>query len=163
MREIKATEINENLIKMIGTEAMIIAAGDEKKYNMMTASWGFMGQMWGKPSAAVVVRPQRYTMEFLEKHDTFSLSFLGDNPEIYKILGTTSGRDTDKSAATDMYAEFGFGAPVFEKSRLTVICKKLYVQRMEKECFIDKSPLKWYPEEDYHYVIIGEIEKVLEK
>ena len=64
-REISAKQIDENLIKLISDEWMLITAGDSEDYNMMTASWGFMGEMWGEDSAAVVVRPERYTMDFI--------------------------------------------------------------------------------------------------
>ena len=58
-REIKPTEISENFIRSIGQEWMLITAGDRQRSNAMTASWGMVGQMWGKPAALVVVRPQR--------------------------------------------------------------------------------------------------------
>ena len=48
---------------------MLISAGDENGFNMMTASWGFMGEMWGNDSAIAMIRPQRYTWEFIEKND----------------------------------------------------------------------------------------------
>ena len=78
MKEISAKEIKDNLIKAISDEWMLITAGDEKGYNTMTASWGFTGEMWGEDSVAIMVRPQRYTMEFIEKNDLFTLSFYGD-------------------------------------------------------------------------------------
>ena len=40
----------------------------------MTVSWGAMGFMWGKPSSPYI-RPQRYTKEFVDTRDTFTLSF----------------------------------------------------------------------------------------
>ena len=39
----------------------------------MTVSWGALGCMWGRPFAQVVVRPQRYTFEFIETYPTFTL------------------------------------------------------------------------------------------
>ena len=58
---------------------------------MMTASWGFAGVMWGEPMAIAAVRPQRYTMEFIEKEDYFTLSFYGDNKKIHAVCGKESG------------------------------------------------------------------------
>ena len=45
---------------------------------------------------------------------------------------------------------------------MVVVCKKQYIQQMNKDCFIDKEPLRWY-NDDLHYMIIGKIEKVLIK
>ncbi len=163
MKNINPMEIKDNIIELIGKESMLIAAGNKDKYNMMTASWGFMGEMWAAPTVAVVVRPQRYTMEFLNNNDLFTLSFLGNNPEVYKTCGTMSGRDVNKAELTGLTASFSEGAPVFEQSRLTIVCQKQYVQHMEESCFTDSAPLKWYPEKDYHYIVMGKILKVIEE
>lgn len=162
-KEINAKEIKDNLIEMIADEYMLITAGTSEKYNMMTASWGFMGEMWGSDSCMAVVRPQRYTMEFIEKNDYFTLSFYGDNKEIHKICGGRSGRDCDKTALTGLTPKFQDGTVYFDEARVVIICKKQYVQKMDEACFIDKEPLKWYKDGDYHYMIIGKIEKVLVK
>ena len=70
-KEISAKEIEGNLIKAIADEWMLISAGDENNYNMMTASWGYFGEMWGKDTAITVIRPQRYTKEFLDSSEYF--------------------------------------------------------------------------------------------
>ena len=160
-KEITAKEIKDNLIEAIADEWMLITAGNEKGYNMMTASWGFMGEMWGADCVNVMVRPQRYTMEFINKNDYFTLSFYGNNKDIHKICGSKSGRDVNKTELTGLIPIFADDTVYFGEARLVLICKKQYVQRLEENCFIDKEPLKWYPDEDYHNMIIGRIEKVL--
>ncbi len=160
-KEIKATDIKDNLIEAISKEYMLITAGNDQGYNMMTASWGFMGEMWGSDSCMCVVRPQRYTMEFINKSDWFTLSFYGDNKEIHKICGSKSGRDCDKTALTGLTPIFDGESVYFEEARMVIICKKQYVQEMKEECFTDKEPLKWFPNKDFHFSIFGKIEKVL--
>ena len=162
-KEISAKEINGNLIKAISEEWMLISAGNSKKYNMMTASWGFAGEMWGNDSVVAMVRPQRYTLEFLEQSDYFTLSFYGDNKDIHKVCGSKSGRDVDKTALTGLTPVFADNTVYFEEARLVIVCKKQYVEPLKENCFTDKEPLKWYPEKDYHYRVIGKIEKVLVK
>lgn len=162
-KEISPKEIKENLIEAIADEWMLISAGDEQSFNMMTASWGFVGEMWGADSVVIAVRPQRYTMEFLDKHDTFSLSFYGDNKEIHKVCGSKSGRDVDKAKETGLTPVFSDNTVYFKEANKVIICQKQYVSRLTPDKFIDKEPLKWYPTEDYHYMIIGKIIKVLEK
>ena len=112
-KEIKATDIKENIIDMISREWMLITAGDKKGYNMMTASWGFMGEMWGKHSVSVMVRPQRYTMKFLDENDYFTLSFYGDNKKIHKVCGSMSGRYVEKTKLTVLTPVFCGKAPYF--------------------------------------------------
>ena len=162
-KEITAKELKDNLISMISDEYMLITAGDQNAHNMMTASWGYTGEIWGNDSVMALVRPQRYTMEFIDKHDYFTLSFYGDNKDIHKICGSKSGRNCDKTELTGLTPIFDNGAVYFDEARVVLVCKKQYVDRMKKECFVDQEPLKWYPTADYHYMIIGKVEKVLIK
>ena len=162
-KEISVKELNENVTTLIGEEWMLVTAGDENGHNMMTASWGGIGVMWAKPVAVSVIRPQRYTKKFLDKTDRFTLSFYGDDKEIHKICGSKSGSDTDKTAETGLAPVYSDGTVYFEQARLVLVCKKLYVQPMDENCFIDKSLMKFYEEKDFHVMYVGEIEKVLVK
>ena len=161
-KEISPKEIDGNLIKMIADEWMLITAGNEEKYNMMTASWGFAGEIWGNDSVMALVRPQRYTMEFINDSDYFTLSFYGDEKGLHKVCGSKSGRDVDKTALTGLTPVFSDNTVYFDEARLVLVCKKQYVGKLSPEDFIDKEPLKWY-NDDFHYMIIGKIEKVLVK
>ena len=162
-KEISPKEIDGNLIKLIADEWMLISAGSKEKYNMMTASWGFMGEMWGEDCAMAVIRPQRYTMEFVQNSNYYALSFYGDKKDIHKVCGSMSGRDVNKTDLAGLTPIFSDDTVYFEEARLVLICKKQYVQAMEEKCFTDKEPLKWYKENDYHNMIFGEIIKVLVK
>lgn len=162
-REIDPLKINGNIIEMISREWMLITAGNKKAYNMMTASWGFMGEMWGNHSVSVMVRPTRYTMEFINKSDYFSLSFYGDDKKIHKVCGGLSGRDVNKTELAGLTPNFCEKAPYFCEARLVIICKKQYVQKLSEDCFTDKTPLSNWYKGDLHYNIIGKIEKVLVK
>ena len=77
-QEIKPEELTKNTFHMIEKEWMLVTAEKDGKVNTMTASWGGVGIMWGKPVAYVFIRPQRYTKEFIDGTDTFSLSILGE-------------------------------------------------------------------------------------
>ena len=162
-KEISARQINENLIKDISEEWMLISAGGPDGHNMMTASWGFMGEMWNNDSVIAMVRPQRHTLKFINGSDYFTLSFYGDDKDIHRVCGSMSGRDVNKTALTGLTPVFDRGTVYFEEARLVFVCKKQYVDIIKEECFTDKEPLKNYPNKDYHYMIIGKIEKVLEK
>ncbi len=162
-REIKATEIKDNLIDLIKNEWMLITAGNSEKHNMMTASWGFMGEMWRNDCVAVVIRPQRFTMEFIEKNDYFSLSFYGENKDIHAICGKQSGRDVDKTELTGLTPVFAENTTYFEEARLVIVCKKQYVAQLEESGFTDKEVLEKNYNGDIHNLIIGKIEKVLIK
>jgi len=162
-KEISAKELKDNFIGLIADEWSLITAGDKDAYNMMTASWGFAGELWGNDAVEIFIRPQRYTMEFVDKSDYFTVSFYGDNKALHKICGSKSGRDIDKTAACALTPVFDENAVYFEQARLVIVCKKQYVGTLKREEFTDTAPLDCYPDGDFHRFIIGKIEKVLVK
>lgn len=40
MKEISVSELQDNMFDAIGKEWMLVTAGTQEKFNMMTASWG---------------------------------------------------------------------------------------------------------------------------
>lgn len=163
MKEINVKELSFNPFTMIGDEWMLVTAGDEKKYNTMTASWGGVGVMWGKNVVSAVIRPQRYTRVFMEAEEYFTLSvYDGQYRPALSLCGSKSGRDIDKAKETGLTPVFGEKAPYFAEAKLVLVCRKLYVQQMDPASFVDGScDTKWYPNKDYHYQYVAEIEKAL--
>ena len=164
-KEIKPEELNQSPFKLIGKDWMLITAEKEGKVNTMTASWGGLGVMWGKNVAYIVIRPQRFTKEFVDSSPTFSLTFFDNSfRKQLSYLGTVSGKDEDKISKSNLTIAYSDDTPHFEESKLTVICKKLYAQDFKPECFIETSlDEKWYPERDHHTLYIAEVEKILIK
>jgi flavin reductase (DIM6/NTAB) family NADH-FMN oxidoreductase RutF len=133
------------------------AAGD---FNCMTVSWGSLGVIWGKPFALVVVRPQRYTRQFIEKYPTFTLcAFSRKYRKALNLLGTKSGRDGDKIAEAGLtpVADSLVAAPVYQQAQLTLECRKMYWQDIDPTHFLDPAIDRNYPEKDYHRIFYGEI------
>lgn len=164
-RQIQPQELNKNPFHMIGKEWMLVTAERGGKANTMTASWGGVGVMWGKDVAYVVIRPQRYTKEFIDASEAFSLSILGEGyRRELNYLGSVSGRNEDKVAESGLTLAHEDGVPYFAEASCVLLCKKLYAQPMNAESFIDKSLIdKWFAAGDFHTLYIAEITKVLAK
>ncbi len=162
LKETNIKDLQFNPFKLIGEEWMLIAAGDEKKHNMMTASWGGLGVLWEKNVATVYIRPTRYTLNFVEKEEYFTLNFFGKNKAPHKIGGSKSGRDTDKAKAAGLTAVYDNNTVYYEEAELVIVCKKLYVSQFDNKNFVDPKIEKFY-DNDYHKIFIGEIVKVLKK
>lgn len=161
-----ANEISKNVFDMIGKQWMLVGAAKDGKVNVMTASWGGLGVMWGKNVAFVFIRQTRYTKEFVDNGDTFSLSFFGDDQrKMLNYMGTVSGRDADKVSECGLHVlSLEENAPVFEEAELTLVCRKMFAQEMAKESFVDKEALaKWYGDENYHTMYVAEIVDVKKK
>ena len=78
MKKINIAEKSFNPFDLIGQKWMLISAGTEDKWNTMTASWGAVGVMWGKPSATCYIRKSRFTKEFVDAGEYFTLTVLKD-------------------------------------------------------------------------------------
>jgi len=158
-------DINDNPFKALDDDWMLVTAGDLKSYNTMTASWGGFGVLWGKNIAICVIRPGRYTYGFMEKSDTFTLSFFSDKyKKALVFCGSNSGRDFDKARETGLTAvETENGSVYFSEARLVLECKKIYFDDINPENFLDPEIASHYPEKDYHRMYIGEIVNVLKK
>ena len=122
--------------------ACSLTSGDFQtgQFNSMTIGWGSMGYMWNLPFVQVVVRPVRYTYQFTEKFDTFTVSaFSKEYAPALKLLGTTSGRDGDKMTKSGLVpvASSTISAPGFEQAELILECRKIYWEDMEKNQFLD--------------------------
>lgn len=164
-REIRAEELSFNPFDKIGKEWMLITAGDEASHNTMTASWGGLGIMWGKKVATVYIRPQRYTKEFVDRNDRFTISFYKEEyRKALAVCGSKSGRDCEKEKEAGLTPYYVDGTTAFEEAELIFVCKKQYHQELKGECFdVKENDTTHYPDQDYHMMYIAEIEKVLVK
>jgi flavin reductase (DIM6/NTAB) family NADH-FMN oxidoreductase RutF len=164
-KEIKPEDLNKSTFQLIGKEWMLITAEKDNKVNTMTASWGGFGVMFNKNVVYIVLRPQRYTKEFIDGSDTLSLTFFDETfRKQLSYLGTVSGRDEDKMSKSNLTIQHSNNTPYFEEANTAIICKKIYAQDFKPECFtLTELDEKFYPEKDYHTLYIAEIEKILIK
>ena len=143
-------------------EELLLASGNlaECRFNAMTIGWGSLGVMWGIPFVQVVVRPTRYTYEYMEKYDTFTIcAFPKKYHQALQLLGTKSGRDGDKIAEAGLtpIPSAQIAAPSFAQAKLVLECRKIYWDDMQKDHFLDEKIGHKYPNKDYHRIYYGEI------
>ncbi|MDJ1122346.1 flavin reductase [Olsenella sp. YH-ols2217] len=158
--EIQPQDLQFNPFEMIGTDWMLVTAGNDSAWNTMTASWGQMGTLWNKPVATIYLRPQRYTKEFVDQTDDFTLSFFGEEwHEALETCGSLSGRDADKALATGLAPMEVPGSMAFEQAELIVVCHKLYAQQLEEQDFVvPELVAQNYPNKDFHTMYVGRID-----
>ena len=163
--KMQANQLKNNPFEMIGSDWFLITAEKEGKTNTMTASWGAFGVMWRKNVAFTVIRPQRYTKEFVDCSERFSLSFFGEEyKEKLSYIGATSGRNEDKIEKSGLSLDFEAAVPYFREANTVMICKKLYAQQITFDCFIVKELNdNFYKNNDQHVLYISEIEDIFVK
>jgi flavin reductase (DIM6/NTAB) family NADH-FMN oxidoreductase RutF len=141
---------------------LLLSSGDftAGEYNAMTISWGSLGVMWNRPFVQVVVRPHRYTYQFMERYPTFTLcAFPKSHHAALSLLGTKSGRDGNKIAEAGLTptAASCVQAPAYVEACLVLECRKMYWQDFDPQHFLDPSIARNYPTQDYHRIYFGEI------
>lgn len=168
LKKIDIADLSLNPFTTISKEWLLVSAGGPDKVNMMTASWGAMGVLWGSPAITCYIRETRYTKELMDECPGFGISVL---PEKYRkalnICGSKSGREIDKVAETGLTPTYIDGVPVFEEARLAFVCRKALVQFLPPDGFVDPTAHeKWYSDgvnlRNYHTMYVGAIKHVLQ-
>ena len=160
--EIEVKSLADNMFQLLDEDWMLITAGTKESFNTMTASWGTFGILWQMPVATIFVRPHRYTYDFIEKNQSFTLSFFSPKyKHILNYCGQKSGKDVDKIKETGLTPLFlPSGNISFSESRIILDCKKLYSSDLKGDHFISKELIhKHYPSHDFHKMYISEIKK----
>ncbi len=161
----KSIEITQLTIKpcdLFKNQWLLLTCGDyaNGEYNTMTIGWGAVGTIWNKPFVFVAVRHSRFTYEFMEKYDTFTVSaFPAEYHKALSLLGSHSGRDSDKISASGLTPEASIlvAAPSFKESELSIECQKMYWNDLNPVHFLDQVIYDQYKKRDYHRIYYGEI------
>lgn len=152
----------------------LVSSGDIEEFNACTLSWGSLGTLWTRPgkngsTVTVYIHPARYTLELLQKNDTFTVSFF---PSEYRkalgYMGSHSGRNEDKVAASGLTPISLDGTVGYKEANLTFVCRKLYQHQLAKEDIAEDVqdyyvanpkayPLNENGEWEPHWVFVGEI------
>lgn len=163
MHEIQATEIARNPIRLFDEDWALLTAGTEGDLNTMTISWGSLGELWNKPVVTVYVSTDRYTYEFMERNDRFTVAFFPEEcRQALGYLGSHSGRDSDKIKESGLKLEFlESGQPSFKEATMVIEARKIYGAPFSKEGFGD-VPAAFYERTKLgvHVAYVGEIEHV---
>ncbi len=166
---IEAETFDKNIFTVFNKDwAIVSAAKTDGSANGMTVSWGGAGTIWNKPAATVYIRQTRYTKEFVDEAQYFSVSF--PNPEECRaamtVMGRTSGRDEDKMAKAGLTWDHEGEVPFIAGSEMVLIVKKLCTQDIDMQNIdpaVVQAQYTGAMEGNFHTMYIGSIEKILIK
>ncbi len=152
-----------NPFTKIGSEWALVTAGTKQDSNIMTVSWGGFGVIWGKNVVYIFIRDSRYTKEFLDQGDFFSLSFFSEQyRDALSYCGSYSGRSHNKWEKSNLTPASCHSIPYPDEANLVFICRKMAAVKMPQESFCDDAIMKkWYADSDMHTMYIGEIIDVM--
>lgn len=155
-------QLNTEIFSQFDKKWGLLTAGKPGDFNTMTVSWGGLGTIWNKPVATVYVRTSRYTHEFMDKEDYFTVSFY---PDEYKktlgVLGSKSGRDMDKINESGLTAVEAGESMSFKEAEMTLVCKKLFMQRLDPKNMAPEIADTFYAGDAEHDMYIGEVVAII--
>ncbi len=152
--------LNMNPFTKIGKEWALISAGDKNKCNTMTVSWGGVGVLWGKNVVYIFIRDSRYTKEFIDNGEFFSMSFFDEKyRDALSYCGKESGRNVDdKFKGAGLTPAFRHNIPYPDEANLVLLCRKMAAMPITEDTFVDPQIMpKWYSDNDMHVMYVGEI------
>ena len=165
-KKIDISELSFNPFLRMGRDWMLLTGGNKEKYNPMTASWGQLGRLWNKDVFTAYIRPNRYTLEFINKDEFFTASFFTmANRKELAFCGNNSGRDVDKMHIDGLTPAELDGCIGCEEADMVFVLRKLYSYDMDESKFLTDEGLQqqFYGAEPYHKAFICEITAVYVK
>lgn len=142
-------------------DAEILAAGNKEKHNAMTIGWGGIGTLWGRTALTVYVAEKRYTKQFMDKAQYFTvMAFDVAHSKVLNYMGTKSGRDGDKAAALGLHTAYTEnGTPYYTEADLVIECKIMYAAPFDPQNFKSDVPKRQYNNfpAGLHTMYIGEV------
>ena len=142
-------------------DAELLAAGDRAKSNAMTIGWGGIGTLWGRTALTVYVAEKRYTKEFMDKAEYFTvMAFDVEHSKVLRYMGTKSGRDEDKAEALGLHKAYtANGTPYYTEADMVIECKIMYAAPFDPQYFKSSAPKDMYANfpAGIHSMYIGEV------
>lgn len=143
LQRVDLDTMTPEVFRVFSEQNALLTAGDKEGCNTMTIGWCQLGCIWNLPVCTVYVRPERYTYQFIESHDYFTISILpASEKKTMALCGSKSGRDVDKISECGLTVRYGAGdAPFFEEAQWVLVCRKLYAQDMEPSCTLEEAAI----------------------
>lgn len=157
-------ELNAEVFSQFDRKWALVCAGTLEHHNAMTISWGGLGTLWSRPVATVYVKPVRHTYGFMEVSDWFTVSFYGEEyRRALEVMGTTSGRDTDKDGAAGLTPVAAGEGVTYAQAEVTLLCRKIYRQDLDTAHMPPEVVDTYYRTEAAHRMYVGEVVDVIRK
>ena len=157
-------EFTTDILSVFDKKWALLPAGKEDSFNTMTVSWGGLGTIWNKPVATVYVRTSRYTHDFMDANEYFTVSFYPEEcRKVLSVLGSKSGRDMDKMKDSGLTPVRTGESMSFKEAEVTIVCKKIFKQQLETANMPKEVAKAMYEGQAPHDMYIGEIVDIIRK
>jgi len=166
-KPISPEEIGESVFTLVGKDFFVITAGKADHYNSMVGSGGGWGMLFRKPTTWCLIRADRYTLELIEKEQTYTMAYFPDeHREPMLFLGSKSGRNSDKMNEVELTSIQTLSGEVsFSEARLIIECKLTQITTPQLNDFYAEEAKAYINEayksaNDQRRYVFGEITKI---
>lgn len=150
-----------DMVDRLDDAGLLLAATKRSgESNVMTIGWGTVGVVWGLPMFTVLVRPSRFTYQFIEDAGEFTVNVPSPDMRAFvDFCGTRSGRDVNKFAEFDIASSPGqrVQSVTIDPCPWVYECRVVQKNDVLPETFAPKIISSYYPRGDFHRVYYGEI------
>ena len=150
----------ETLAKLENPGCLLVGAKKGGNCNVMTIGWGLVGVFWGLPVFLVAVRHSRFTHEFIEDGDEFTVNVPGEGlDKAVSHCGEVSGREHDKFTECKLSPVKGkkVKVPVIKECKIHYECKVVHKLEVRPDLVPADVKKLFYPKDDYHTLYFGKI------
>ena len=152
----------ENIFNEFADGLVLVTAGNKDRYNTMTIGWGSLGTLWSKSICNVYVKKNRYTHNFMDTNECFTVSFFDKQyQKDLTILGTKSGKDVDKVSLTSLTPLYKNNIVYFKEAKYTLVLKKIYTHNFNINAIPTELKDHYYSVEPEHTMYVGEVIEII--
>ena len=149
----------DKTLEVLANGGLLLASSrPDGRSNVMTIGWATIGPVWGKQILVVMVRPSRYTYEFIEESGLLTVNV--PTPEMrpfVNLCGTKSGRDVDKIAQVATSMGQTVDCVRLDSCSIVYECKVVHTNDVLSGTLDPGIMERSYPRGDLHRLYYGEI------
>ncbi len=158
-REVPYTyDLDKTLEKLAGGGLLLASTRRDGRSNVMTIGWATVGIIWGLPMMLVMVRPSRYTYQFIEDSRLFTVNVPAEGmKDFVNLCGTRSGRDVDKLAQVATSTGQKVNCVTIDQCPLVYECRVVHWNDVQPDVLAPEIVSSAYSRGDFHRVYYGQI------
>jgi flavin reductase (DIM6/NTAB) family NADH-FMN oxidoreductase RutF len=151
-------KLDKTLTALAGGGALLASTRNDGLSNVMTIGWATVGVIWGLPMMVVLVRPSRYTYQFIEESKAFTVNVPTPEMKDYvSLCGTKSGRDVDKVAQVSTSMGQEVSCVTIDACSLVYECQVVHWNDVQPDTFVPDIVSRCYGQGDFHRLYYGKI------
>ena len=168
-QKVEPESFNNNVFSLM-SNAAVLTSGNDEDFNSMTIGWGGWGIYFQEPAFWCFLRANRYTLEFIRKTKTYTISFFGKDYENDVMhFGKSSGRNSDKMKTHELNSVF---TPLnnisYKEACIIIECELVNITTVNPENYYSEDSKKFLEEafleaNDYHKMVFGKITNIWTK